>query len=103
MQQPITEQEEIARTRLPKKGEVFAVVIEMLGAGKMRGQCEDGFTRICRVRGKIKKRVWIRTGDLILVEPWKVQSNERADIIWKYTPTQANWLKRKGYAKNLNF
>lgn len=101
MQQPISEQEEITRTRLPKKGEVLGLVIEMLGAGKMRAQCEDGFMRICRIPGKIRKRVWIRMGDLILVAPWKVQSNERADIIWKYTPTQANWLKRKGYVKNL--
>lgn len=102
MQQPSTE-EEIARTRIPRKGEIFAVVMEMLGAGKMRCRCEDGFTRICRVPGRIKKRVWIRRGDLILVEPWKVQSNEKADIIWKYTPTQASWLKRKGYAKSLQF
>lgn len=97
------EEEEIARTRLPKQGEMFAVAIEMLGAGKMRAECEDGLTRICRIPGKMKKRIWIKTGDLILIAPWKVQSHERADVVWRYTPTQASWLKRNGYVKKLNF
>ena len=95
-------EEEIARIRLPKKGEVFAVATSMLGAGKIMVECDDGFKRIGRIPGKLRKRVWIREGDLILVEPWKVQTNERADIIWKYTKAQTGWLKRKGYAKNLN-
>lgn len=93
---------EIARTRIPRKGEVLAIATAMRGAGKITVECDDGFTRIGRIPGKIRKRVWIRQGDLILVEPWKVQTNERADIIWKYTRTQANWLKRKGYIKKLN-
>jgi translation initiation factor 1A len=38
-------------------------------------------------------------GDLVLVKPWIVQTDERADIAYRYTRTQANWLKRKGYVK----
>jgi translation initiation factor 1A len=100
---PEQEAEEIARTRLPHEGEVFAVAIEMLGADRIRGECDDGFTRICRVPGKMRKRVWIRLGDLILIKPWTVQSDERADIAWKYTRTQAAWLKRKGYLKKIHY
>ena len=95
-------EEEIARIRIPRKGEVLAIATSMLGAGKIMVECDDGFTRIGRIPGKIRKRVWIRQGDLILVEPWTVQTNERADIIWKYTRTQANWLKRKGYLKKIS-
>lgn len=93
------EEQEIARTRLPKKGEVLGAVLEMLGAGKLKVDCEDGFVRICRIPGKIRKSIWIRAGNVVLVEPWKVQSNERADILWRYSPTQANWLRKKGYLK----
>ena len=95
------EKEEITRTRIPKKNEVLGFVEMMLGAGKLRVICEDGKTRICRIPGRLRKRVWIRVNDVVLVQPWKVQSDERGDVIHKYTPTQASWLKRKGYIKNL--
>ncbi len=99
----ITPEEEIARTRLPKEGEVLGLAIEMLGSDKIRVECDDGFTRISRIPGKMRKHVWVHINDLILIQPWKVQTNERADIIWKYTRTQASWLKRKGYLKKINF
>ena len=100
---PEQEQEEIARIRMPKQGEVFAVVVEVLGAGKMRAECDDGNTRIVRIPGKIRKRVWVRLGDLILVKPWVVQTHERGDVVWRYTRTQANWLKRKGKLKKVHW
>lgn len=100
---PEQEQEEIARIKMPRPPEVFGVAVEMLGAGKLRVECDDGFTRICRIPGKIRKRVWVRVGDLILVKPWSVQSNERGDVVWKYTRTQANWLKRKGLLKKVQW
>jgi len=93
------EELEISRIRTPREGEVIGVVEMMLGADKLRVQCDDGNTRICRIPGRLRKRVWIKTGDLVLVEPWKVQTNERADIIFRYTSTQAGWLKRKGFVK----
>jgi translation initiation factor 1A len=95
--------EEIARTRIPKEGEILGRVLATLGAGKLTVECDDGKTRLCRIPGKIRKRVWVRVGDLVIVEPWKVQSHERADIVWRYTNTQTEWLKRKGYLKRLSF
>ncbi len=98
---PEQEQAEIARTRIPKQGEIMGLVLEMLGAGKLRVQCDDGKTRICRIPGRMGKRVWINPQDIIIMEPWKVQSDERGDVVWKYTRTQANWLRKKGYLKKL--
>ncbi len=95
------EEEEIQRIRIPKKGEVLGVAMVMLGAGKITVKCEDGNTRLCRIAGRIRKKLWIRIGDVVLVEPWIVQTNERGDIIWIYTKTQANWLRRKGYIKTI--
>lgn len=97
------EQAEIARIRIPKQGEVLGLAVQMLGAGRIRVECEDGLTRICRIPGKLRKRVWIKLGDLVMIAPWKVQPEERADIIWRYTSTQTNWLRKKGYVKNVNF
>lgn len=94
-------EEEIARTRIPKAGEVLGIVLAMLGAGKLTVECDDGFTRLTRIPGKIRKRVWVRVGDLVIVGPWKVQTNERADIVWRYTRTQSDWLARKGYLKKI--
>ena len=101
-QEKWTEEEEIARTRIPKEGELLGLVELMLGSDKLRVQCDDGKERIVRIPGKLRKRVWIRVGDLILIQPWKVMSDRRADVIWRYTKTQAKWLERKGYLKGVS-
>ncbi len=98
---PTQEEVEISRTRLPKGSEVLGTVEMMLGGDKLRVKCADGNTRICRIPGKLRKRVWIRINDLVLVEPWDAQSNERADVVFRYTPTQANWLRRKNFMKDV--
>jgi len=95
----LTEEEEISRIRIPKEGELLGLVELMLGSDKLRVQCDDGRERIVRIPGKLRKRVWIRVGDIILIQPWKVMSDRRADVIWRYTKTQANWLQKKGYLK----
>lgn len=102
-QTPEQIEEEIARTRIPKAGEILGIVLSMLGAGKLNVECDDGNMRICRIPGKIRKRVWVRVGDLVIVEPWIVQTHERGDINWRYTRTQADWLQRKGYLKKLKY
>ena len=94
---------EIKRIRKPKEGELFGIVEMMLGSDKLRVQCDDNLERIVRIPGKLRKRVWIRVGDLILIKPWKVMSDRRADVVWRYTKTQAGWLQKKGYLKNISF
>jgi len=96
------EEMEIRAIRLPKNGEVFGVVEQMLGSDRLKVKCDDGNERICRIPGRIRKRVWLKVGDLVLVSPWSVQGSSRGDIIFKYTPTQANWMKRKGYIKHIS-
>ena len=64
----------------------------MLGANHVVVQCTDGVTRMCRIPGKIKKRIWIREGDVVIVVPWEFQ-DEKADVIWRYTQPQVDWLQ----------
>jgi len=97
----ISEEEEIRRIKRPDEGQIYATVEQMLGSDKLRVQCEDGKERIARIPGRMRKRIWIRVGDLILVEPWKVQTDSRCDVAWRYTPTQAHWIRKKGILKNI--
>ena len=97
----MTPEEEITRIKRPEEGWIYAVVEMMLGSDKLRVQCEDGKERMARIPGKMRKRVWIRVGDLVLVEPWKVQGDIRCDVKWRYTPTQTEWIRRKGFLKNI--
>ena len=84
------------RVRLPnkKKGEIFGIADQLLGASHIKVMCADGKSRMARIPGKMKKRMWIREGDLIIIQPWSFQ-DEKADVIWRYTKTQASYLSRK--------
>lgn len=93
------QQQGYKRVRTPKKGEIPGVVEQIMGHGKLKVRCADGNMRMTRIPGKMKKRIWIREGDVILVKPWDFQSDEKADVIWRYTKTESNWLERKGYLK----
>lgn len=70
----------------------------LLGANRIRVRCIDGVTRMGRIPGKMKKRIWIRQGDVVIVIPWEIQ-NEKADVVWRYTGPQVDWLQRKGFLK----
>ncbi|NUN11255.1 translation initiation factor eIF-1A [Candidatus Micrarchaeota archaeon] len=87
------------RLRLPRKGELFGLVISMQGGARMIVQCQDGKERLCRVPGKIKRRIWVKEGDYVLVVPWAVQGDERADVAYRYTSLQADHLRRRGFLK----
>lgn len=95
------EDSEVVRVRIPREGEIFGMVEDMLGGGRFRINCKDGKTRICRVSGKFKRRQWIRPGDIVLVKPWVVQEDERGDVIWKYRRAEVEWLRKKGLIENL--
>ncbi len=96
-----TTEEEFIRVKLPEKDQTICIVTSMLGGGRLEAKCEDGFTRICRIPGKIKKKIWIKPGYIILVKPWEVQKEERADVVFLYSKAQVFWLKRKGFLKNI--
>lgn len=93
---------EVLRVRTPRQGQVLGEVEQLLGDRRMMVKCADGYKRLCRIPGKIRKRIWIKEGTIVLVELWQVQVNERGDILWRYTGQEANWLERKGFLKNLN-
>jgi translation initiation factor 1A len=82
---------------LPEGSDVLGIAEKMLGFDRILVKCQDGYTRTCRIRGKMKRRAWIRQGDVVLVSPWDFQFEKRGDIIWRYKKNQIPFLKRKGY------
>ena len=76
------------RMMFPNRYDILGIVVKNFGQ-----------TRICRVRGKMKKRRWVREGDIVLISPWDFQSDEKGDIIFRYTQNQAHWLRQNNYLK----
>ncbi len=88
--------EEVGRLPLPRRdrGEVFGVASQLLGAARIRVVCEDGSSRMGRITGKMKKKMWIREGDLLILRPWGFQEG-KADILFRYSRTQSQYLARR--------
>jgi translation initiation factor 1A len=85
---------------LPQQGELLGRVVKLVGGDNIIVKCTDGKVRTCRIRGKIKRRMWIRDNDLVLVAPWDFKS-DRADIVWRYIAAHADKLEQDGYLTNL--
>lgn len=95
-------QQQITRIHLPRDNHCFGIVQRRLGGSRMEVRCFDGKTRICRIPGRLKRRLWVRAGDLIIVEPWEFSGDKRGDVLYKYTKAQLSFLKRKGYLKQMD-
>lgn len=90
---------EVFRVRLPRGREVLGIIEQRLGASRMDVKCFDGKTRNCRVPGRLKRGLWLREGDVVIVEPWENQSDTKGDVLYKYSKSAEEWLKNKGYIK----
>ena len=90
--------ESFIKPRLPNREfEVLGFAEKLLGYDRIMVRCLDGFTRLCRIRGKMKRRAWIRLNDIVIVSPWDFQSDKRGDITYRYRRNQADWLRHNGY------
>ncbi len=94
-------QQEISRTKIPRGREVYGILEQRLGGGRTRVRCLDGKTRVCRIPGRLKRKLWVREGDLVIAEPWEFQGDEKGDILYKYSKAQVDFLKQRGYLDKL--
>ena len=86
----------LRQVRLPEEGELFGRVLKMMGGENVLIRCADGLVRRGRIRGKLKRRVWIRDNDVVIVAPWDFSGSERCDIVWRFTLPQVSWLRDTG-------
>ncbi len=94
-------EEEIRRTKLPRGRQVIGILERRVGGSRNIVRCMDGKTRNCRIPGRLKRRLWVREGDILLIEPWELSGDKKGDIIFKYKPTQISVLRQRGYLDKL--
>lgn len=76
-------------------GEEYCQVVKLLGNCRLEGQCFDGKTRLCNIRGSMRKKIWISPGDIVLVS-LRDYEDGKCDVVHKYTIKEARNLKKLG-------
>ncbi len=96
--------QKITRVKLPNEteNEMFGLVISLLGAGRLLVSCADGKERVCRIPGKMRRFIWVREGNYVIVKPWEIETEKKGDVIWRYNKFQEAWLRDKGHLKNID-
>lgn len=96
------QEEQVIRVRLPRENEVLGMVQQRLGGSRMRVLCLDGKERLCRIPGRLRRALWVRENDIVIIEPWELGGDEKGDIIYKYRgQAEIDFLKKRGYLKGL--
>lgn len=83
------------KARMPKGDEFIGIVEKRLGGSRMDIKAADGREILARVPGRAKKFLWIREGDIVLLQPWEFDS-KRADLVYKYKKNEIKFLEKKG-------
>lgn len=99
-----------AVVRLEEAGpdELYGRVIKILGSLNMNIYCNDNIVRICKVRGAMRKRVWINIGDLVIISLRSFEAEDdkktmtaaerrlldRGDIVYKIDPNLHSKAKK---------
>ncbi len=81
---------------LPQEGELLGRVNKIASGDHVVVKCVDGKIRFGRIRGKMKRRVWIREHDIVLVAPWDFD-DDKADVLWRYIKAHEEWLAAHNY------
>ena len=93
--------QEIQRVKLPRGKQSIGIIETRLGNGRMRVRCYDGKIRVCRIPGSLKRNLWVRENDVVLVEPWEYGGEDKGDVIYKYRSSQVDWLRKRGMIKEV--
>lgn len=91
----------VERVRLPRGREVLGIVEKRLGGSRMNVKCLDGRVRVCRIPGRLKRTLWVRETNIVVVEPWEFGGDDKGDIVYKYRPNQVDFLRKNGHLKTL--
>ena len=80
---------------IKEEGQEYGQILRLLGNGRVECNCFDGVKRMCTIRGKLRNRVWINPGDIILVS-LREFGDEKADVMHKYYPEEGYELQDLG-------
>jgi translation initiation factor 1A len=91
----------VQELKVPEGNELIGKVTRIAGATRFFVKCTDGKERVCTIPGRLRRKFWIKANDIVLVKPWVVQSDERGDIIWRYSMMDISKLKAMNVLANL--
>ena len=91
----VEQPEQKVRARIPREGQFIGIIDQRVGGSRMLIKCNDGKTRNCKVPGRLRRGMWLREGDYVIVEPWEFDDS-KGNIMFKYTPAAVSQLKNKG-------
>ena len=77
------------------EGQEYCQVVKLLGNCRLEGNCFDGKTRLCHICGSMRKKVWLSSGDIVLISLREFEDT-KCDVIYKYTTKEARALKNYG-------
>lgn len=77
------------------EGQEYCQVVKLLGNCRLEGSCFDGKTRLAHIRGSMRKKVWLVSGDIVLVSLREFE-DAKCDVILKYSNKEARLLKGYG-------
>ncbi len=85
-------------TPLPdeEEGTILCVVQRNLGGGFLEVLCTDGEVYKAWIPGKMRRRVWMREGDVILFLPWGT-SDMKGEVVYRYWRDEVKKLIEMGY------
>ena len=78
-----------------EEDQLYATVQKMLGNCRLTAKCSDGIERLTIIRGKMRKRAWIREGSTILIGLRQFE-DDKADVIHCYSDDEVRRLKAYG-------
>jgi translation initiation factor 1A len=90
--------------RLPDQ--MYGRVVRLLGGCNALVYCNDNRERLCHIRGSMRKKVWIETGDIVLISirdmtsRYGADDSDRGDICAKYDPKVIYKLREKDKSIN---
>ena len=87
--------------------QMYGRVIKVLGNCNLLVYCNDNRERLCHIRGNMRKKVWINTGDIVLISIRDFGKEEagkmgRGDVCAKYDQNVVLKLRQKDPSINPN-
>ena len=85
--------------------EIYCQVISLLGGATPRVQvlCENGFEKRCVIRGKFRKKIWVRKDDILLIIYDKSKNDGTGEVVHVFNPTEVNKLHSLGELDEYTF
>jgi translation initiation factor 1A len=73
----------------------YGQIERLLGNCRCEVKCIDGISRLGHIRGTMRKKVWIKVGDIVLIS-LREYEDAKCDIIYLYKIKESKMLKSYG-------